>query len=78
MCRILRNALKNSEYVPHRNTVCTFITYLAISSDRYVFYAYKFRYPTVLNRARESKTFCPGVLRSKFGWVYFFVLYSEG
>jgi len=36
---IVTNALKNTEYVPHRNTVCTFITYLVMSGERHVFYA---------------------------------------
>jgi len=38
-CSIVTNALKNTEYVPHRNTVCTFITDLVMSADRHVFYA---------------------------------------
>jgi len=64
-CGIVTNALKNTEYVPHRNSVYIYYISCNVSGPARVLCV---EVPVSNNAQKippENKTFCPDVLRCK-------------
>jgi hypothetical protein len=64
-CSIVTNAPKNTEYVPHRNTVCVYYISCNVSGPARALCVEVPMSNSAQKLARENKTFCPDVLQCK-------------